>query len=319
MKRSDRIRLYFDKDALAEFRYKKRAAEEHKISPEAALEVCHLNCVFKDKRVLSSLSCSFKKGVVYGIVGPSGSGKSTFCEHLNGLQRSETANIYYSSGEKILFFQSKLKNYKSIRKEVGMVFQFPEYQLFKETVLQDIVVGPKILFNISQSKIGPWEEKAKRILSELSFPLELIDSSPFKLSGGQKRKVTLAGILILEPKVIVFDEPTLGLDPQSVAQVVEVVKQLNEKGITIIIASSSMDFILECSQQILYLESGHLKRCEEAYSFFRGCPDTLVKPKVISFVEKLVEENPSFDCLWQLQPRNVNQLAESIVNAVKYP
>nr|WP_238530715.1 ATP-binding cassette domain-containing protein [Mycoplasma wenyonii] len=251
------------------------------------------------------------------MVGPSGSGKSVFCEHLNGLHRSETANLYYASGEKILFFKSKLKNYKTIRREVGIVFQQPEYQLFKETVLQDIIFGPKILFNLQKEELPKWEEKAKEILSELSFPLELVSSSPFKLSGGQKRKVTLAGILILEPKVIVFDEPTLGLDPQSTEQVLELVKELQGKGeVTIILVSSSMDFIFEITDVTLFLNAGRLQRAQPTYSFFRDCPKELIKPKVISFIENLVSCNSYFEKLWEYEPRNITQLAESISNVV---
>ncbi|WP_081475785.1 energy-coupling factor ABC transporter ATP-binding protein [Mycoplasma suis] len=263
------------------------------------------------------MSCQLKKGKVYGVVGPSGAGKSVFCEHLNGLQRSETANIYYSCGEKILFFQNKLKNYKKIRREVGMVFQLPDYQLFKETVLQDITFGPKILFNIPPSEMPEWERKAREILEELSFPLELINSSPFKLSGGQKRKVTLAGILILEPKVIVFDEPILGLDPQSVNQVIELVNQLNKKGVTIVISSNNMDFILETTDNILFLEDEKLKRNEPTFNFFKDCPDSLIKPKVIQFIENLVRENKKFEGLWSYKPRNIPELALSISNVVQ--
>ncbi|RAO95174.1 cobalt ABC transporter ATP-binding protein [Mycoplasma wenyonii] len=282
-----------------------------------ALEVHNLSSTFKGQRVLYSFSFKFRKGEVYGIVGPSGSGKSVFCEHLNGLHRSETANIYYASGEKILFFNSKLKNYKAIRREVGIVFQLPEYQLFKETVLQDIIFGPKILFNLQKYELPRWEEKAKAILSELSFPLELVNSSPFKLSGGQKRKVTLAGILILEPKVIVFDEPTLGLDPQSTEQVLELVKELKKKKVTIILVSSNMDFIFESTDTTLFLNEGRLQKTQPTYSFFRNCPKELIKPKVISFIEKLSAFNAYFERLWEYQPRNILELAESIDNLVK--
>ncbi|CCE66692.1 ATP-binding cassette domain-containing protein [Candidatus Mycoplasma haematominutum] len=295
----------------------KKNALSHKPSPDNAVEVFDLNCSFKEKRVLHSLSCKFKKGKVYGIVGPPGSGKSVFCEHLNGLLRSETANIYFASGQRILFFKSKLKNYKAIRREVGMVFQFPEYQLFKETVLQDITFGPKILSNLHHSQMYEWEEKAKKILSELSFPIELIHSSPFKLSGGQKRKVTLAGILILDPAVIVFDEPTLGLDPQSILQVIDFVKQLHSKGTTIILASSNMDFILEVADRVLFFENGRLRTDSDVYSFFRTCPPSLIKPKVVQFIEKLVQKNNRFIGVWNHKPRNVTQLAKAIVNVTQ--
>ncbi|AGX89108.1 energy-coupling factor ABC transporter ATP-binding protein [Mycoplasma parvum] len=262
------------------------------------------------------MSCQIRKGEVYGVVGPSGAGKSVFCEHLNCLQKSDTANIYYACDERVLFFQNKLKNYKAIRREVGMVFQLPDYQLFRETVLQDIIFGPKILFNLPISEMPKWEEKAKKILNELSFPLELIHSSPFKLSGGQKRKVTLAGILILEPKVIVFDEPILGLDPQSVNQVIDVVKQLNKKGVTIVIASNNMDFILETTDKILFLEDGKLKQNDYTFSFFRNCPSSLIKPKVIQFIENLIRENKVFEELWDYRPKNISELSHSIANVI---
>ncbi|AHC39895.1 cobalt ABC transporter ATP-binding protein [Mycoplasma ovis str. Michigan] len=168
-----------------------------------------------------------------------------------------------------------------------------------------------------KDELPEWEEKAKEILSELSFPLELVNSSPFKLSGGQKRKVTLAGILILEPKVIVFDEPTLGLDPQSTEQVIELVRELNNKGVTIILVSSNMDFIFESTDQILFLNSGRLQASKPTYLFFRECPKELIKPKVVSFIEKLSSFNSCFEKLWEYQPKNISQLAESINNVVR--
>ncbi|MCQ3914487.1 MAG: ATP-binding cassette domain-containing protein, partial [Mycoplasmoidaceae bacterium] len=171
----------------------------------------------KNKRVIiDNFSYSFAKGKIYAIVGSSGVGKTTLVSHFNGLLKSDTGNIFIKD-KSILGARKKIKNYKAIRKDVGLVFQFPEYQLFKDTVEKDIAFGP-INYHINKAQA---KKLASKYMYLVGLDKSLLRANPFDLSNGQRRLVAIAGVLALETDVVIFDEPTAGLDPLGTKEVLD--------------------------------------------------------------------------------------------------
>lgn len=186
------------------------------------------------------------------VCGHTGSGKSTLIQHMNAL-------LFPSSGKLEIFGRviKKKKNRKlnEIRKKVGLVFQFPEYQLFDETVLKDVMFGP-INFGLKKEEA---KEKAINALKMVDFDEKLYDQSPFRLSGGQMKKVSIAGILALEPEIIVLDEPTRGLDPKSSEEVMELFNKIhNEYNKTIIVITHDMDIVSKYAKRVVVLNEGKI-------------------------------------------------------------
>ncbi len=204
------------------------------------------------------------------LVGHTGSGKSTLAKHMNALifPTSGTVEIF---GNSITSKRNKKINYNDLRKKVGLVFQFPEYQLFEETIEKDVMFGP-LNFKIS-------EEEAKKIAKE-SLNLVGLDESylkrnPFNLSGGEKKRVSIAGILALDPDILVLDEPTSGLDPQGKVTLMNLFSDIHKKtGKSIIIITHDMDLVYKFFKRVLVLNEGNLK--------FDGSPDELFKTEILS-------------------------------------
>lgn len=202
---------------------------------------------------LKNITTEFKSGKFYGIVGQTGSGKSTLVQLLNGLILPTTGTVKIDDFE--LKRKTKYKMIHEVRKHIGIVFQFPEHQLFEETVLKDVMFGPM--------NMGVSEEKAKtralHYLKELHVDPSLYEKSPFDLSGGQMRKVALAGILAMEPKVLILDEPTAGLDPSSHRETMDLFKRLRkELNITIILVTHDMNDVFLYTDEVRILEAGHI-------------------------------------------------------------
>lgn len=202
-----------------------------------------------EKLALDNVGFEIKEGEFFGIVGSTGSGKSTLIMHLNALtktQKGEVKIFGLSTDEK--------KNLKEIRQNVGMVFQYPEHQLFEETVARDVAFGPKNL-KLEETDISM---RVKEALEAVGLDFEDIkDRSPFELSGGQKRRVAIAGILAMKPKILVLDEPTAGLDPVGRAEILSLVKSIkNSFCPTIIMVSHNMDEIAALADRILLLHDG---------------------------------------------------------------
>lgn len=221
-----------------------------------AIKIENLNYIYNkgtayELKALSNINLEIPEGQFIGIIGHTGSGKSTLIQHLNGLLKADSGAVYYN-GQNI--YDEKY-NRKDLRTEVGLVFQYPEYQLFEVDVLTDVCFGPK--------KQGLSDEEAKEravaALKSVGVSKELFYQSPFELSGGQKRRVAIAGILAMEPKYLVLDEPTAGLDPKGRDEILDQISLLHrERGITVILVSHSMEDVARYVERIIVMNQGEV-------------------------------------------------------------
>lgn len=302
--------LKFIRGQLSE---EKRIISSYKLHPKIAIEVRDVNFFYGDKKIVDGFSFQFEKNKIYTILGSAGSGKSTLAAHFNGLLKSETANIFLFNGHNIYKFKKKIDNFKEIRKTVGMVLQNPEYQLFKETVLEDVCCGLKMLNVLGEDPM----EKSKKKLVELGMGEEFFDRNPLMLSGGQKKKVALAGILVIDTDIVIFDEPILGLDPYSSSKIVEIIEDLKKQGKTIIVISNNIDLLLSLGDEMLVLDRGRLILSGKPYTIFRDERLDLGVPKIIEFIKKLVKISNKFEKIWDDEPRNYFELSKSILNVLR--
>ncbi|MFF3025100.1 energy-coupling factor ABC transporter ATP-binding protein [Gottfriedia sp. NPDC057948] len=204
-----------------------------------------------EHRALYDIDVTIPDGSYYAVIGHTGSGKSTFLQHLNGLLQP-TEGIA-KIDDITLLSDKKNKNLKSLRKKVGLVFQFPEQQLFEETVEKDICFGP-MNFGVSEDEA---KKRAKDLIEKVGLSEEYLMKSPFELSGGQMRRVAIAGVLAMEPEVLVLDEPTAGLDPSGQKALMDMFYDLhNEKGLTIILVTHSMEDAARYADTIHVLQKG---------------------------------------------------------------
>ena len=205
---------------------------------------------FFDERIaLNDVSLKIGKGEFVAVIGHTGSGKSTLMQHLDGLYLPTEGNVYFN-GQDIADQNFSLKE---LRQKVGLVFQYPEYQLFAETVEKDVYFGPE---NMGLSRVEA-QKRAYEAIEAVGLPDTIYDSSPLQLSGGQKRRVAIAGVLAMQPEYLVLDEPTAGLDPFSAEALLVMLKDLQEKqGITIVIVSHSMEEVAEYAERIVVMEHG---------------------------------------------------------------
>jgi energy-coupling factor transport system ATP-binding protein len=204
-----------------------------------------------ERHALKEVSMEIPEGQILGIIGHTGSGKSTLIQQMNGLLKATSGSLYYD-GENIY---EKGVDLKKLRTQVGMVFQYPEHQLFEEDVLKDVAYGPKNQ-GLSDSEA---KERAIKALELVGFPKGHYEHSPFELSGGQKRRAAIAGVLAMEPKVLVLDEPTAGLDPKGRDEILSQIAKLHkETGITVILVSHSMEDIAKYVERIIVLGEGNV-------------------------------------------------------------
>ena len=232
----------------------------------AAIEVKDLTHVYSagtpfEHTAIENMSFSVEQGELLAIIGHTGSGKSTLIQHLNGLLKP-------TSGEVLLHGESIWKDKKTTRAarfRVGLVFQYPEYQLFEETVYRDIAFGPR---NMGLTE----EEIRRRVLRAAQFagvPESVLEKSPFDLSGGQKRRVAIAGVIAMEPEIVVFDEPTAGLDPAGCAGILENIENYRKStGATILMVSHSMDDAARMADRLLVLNEGRVEMCASPREVF---------------------------------------------------
>ena len=205
------------------------------------------------KRALDRISMEIRDGEILGIIGSTGSGKSTFIQHLNGLLKPQSGTVVAYGVD----LSVKKPDYKKVRSVVGMVFQYPEYQLFEETVAKDVAFGPK-----NQKKSPEEIDKAVReSIAAVGLDYDVVAGrSPYELSGGQKRRVALAGILAMRPKTLILDEPTCGLDPLGKRDILRTLRELRDSRVveTIVIISHDMDEISSFADRIAVFHASHL-------------------------------------------------------------
>ena len=221
-----------------------------------SIKIEHLNYVYSagtayEKQALKDICLEIPHGEFVGVIGHTGSGKSTLIQHLNGLIRATSGALYYN-GENIY---EDGYNMKALRNQVGLVFQYPEHQLFEVDVLSDVCFGPK---NQGLSK-EECEKRAREALKLVGLKEKYYDASPFELSGGQKRRVAIAGVLAMEPQVLILDEPTAGLDPKGRDEILDQIAYLHKKrNLTVILVSHSMDDIAKYADRIIVMNQGEV-------------------------------------------------------------
>ena len=213
-------------------------------------------------KALDDVSVEIKEGLITGIIGHTGSGKSTFVQLLNGLEKPSSGRVLID-GEDIW---AKPKEISKVRFKVGLVMQYPEYQLFEETIKEDIAYGPRNM-GLDEAEV---EERIKLAADFVGLDSELLEKSPFDLSGGQKRRAAIAGVIAMKPEILVLDEPAAGLDPMGRDEIFEsIAKYRNETGATVIIVSHSMEDMAKfCDELIVMAHSKVVMRgnCREVFS-----------------------------------------------------
>ena len=249
------------------------------------------------------VSLEIKKNSITGIVGHTGSGKSTLVQMFNGLLKPEKGRVIVDDFV-ISSDTKKIKNVKQLRKHVGLVFQFPEYQLFDETVEKDVSFGPKN-FGMNEKEAI---EKAHEALSMIGLGESYYKRSPFELSGGEKRKVALAGILAIEPEILILDEPTAGLVPKSSQEVLNLIANLHKQGKTIVIITHDMDLLFQYCEHVILLKDGEVAFDGEPNKLFSGDIDNLSidVPKIYQFLDILKKKG------LDLSKENIKSLEELV-------
>ena len=261
-----------------------------------------------EMRALHDVTFSVKDGSYVAIIGHTGSGKSTILQHLNALLKPTEGLV--ELGDKTIDSTTGNKDLKPLRKKVGIVFQFPEAQLFEETVEKDIAFGPK--------NFGVSEEEALNIAAEVvktvGLPEEVLKKSPFDLSGGQMRRVAIAGVLAMKPEVLVLDEPTAGLDPKGRLEMMEMFYKLNkEQHMTIVLVTHQMNDVSDYADHVIVIESGNVVKEGSPKEVFSDASWLLEKqlgvPTTLAFVEKLKEKGWFTDKM----PLTLDELANAIL------
>lgn len=257
-------------------------------------------------RALFDINLSIKEGSYTAFIGHTGSGKSTIMQLLNGLNVPTEGAVIVNDIK--ITADSKNKDIKPVRKKVGLVFQFPESQLFEETVLKDVAFGPQN-FGIS---IEEAEQLAREKLAMVGISEEFFEKNPFELSGGQMRRVAIAGILAMEPEVLVLDEPTAGLDPKGRRELMSLFKELHQNGMTIVLVTHLMDDVANYADYVNVLEGGKLVRSGYPKEVFQDVDflesKQLGVPKITKFAQQLVKRGLQLESL----PITIEEFAEVV-------
>ncbi len=266
-----------------------------------------------EHKALENISFHIPKRSFVAIIGHTGSGKSTLIQHLNGLLIPTEGKV--TIGEYELTKEKKPENMKALRSKVGIVFQYPEHQLFEETVEKDIAFGPKN-FGLDDATI---EKRIKEVLPKVGLSEELLSRSPFDLSGGQMRRVAIAGVLVSKPSVYVLDEPTAGLDPRGQKEIMDMFYELHhEEKATTILVTHNMEDALKYADYIIILNKGK--------KYMEGTPEEIFKheealhnvhlkvPQSIQFIKQF---NERFQTDIPLKKHSLEELAEKIVKTLR--
>ena len=255
---------------------------------------------------LSDVSLTIEDGSYTALIGHTGSGKSTILQLLNGLLVPSQGSVRVF--DTLITSTSKNKDIRQIRKQVGLVFQFAENQIFEETVLKDVAFGPQ--------NFGVSEEDAVKIAREklalVGIDESLLNRSPFELSGGQMRRVAIAGILAMEPAILVLDEPAAGLDPLGRKELMNLFKKLHQSGMTIVLVTHLMDDVAEYANQVYVMEKGRLVKGGKPSDVFQDVvfmeEVQLGVPKITAFCKRLADRGVSFKRL----PIKIEEFKESL-------
>ena len=260
-------------------------------------------------QALKNVSLEINDGEFIGIIGHTGSGKSTLIQHLNGLLKATSGHIYYNGQD----IYDEDYNLKDLRNHVGMVFQYPEHQLFETTNFEDVCFGPKNQ-GLDKKEV---ELRAFEALRNVHFPEELFYQPPFDLSGGQKRRVAIAGVLAMHPDVLILDEPTAGLDPAGRDEILELFAQMQrDLGITIILVSHSMEDVAKYVDRLFVMNDGELMLEGAPKDVFRHYKELeavgLAAPQVTYIMHELKEKGLDVD----LDATTIDEAKQTILDAL---
>jgi energy-coupling factor transport system ATP-binding protein len=250
-----------------------------------------------EKTALKNINLHIKKGEFVGIIGHTGSGKSTLIQHFNGLLKPTVGRVIVNG------MDTSGKNLKELRKHVGLVFQYPEHQLFEETVYKDLAFG-MIKMGFPKNKI---EANILKAIRAVGLGDEVLQKSPFELSGGQKRRVAIAGILVMEPRILVLDEPAAGLDPRGRDEIYGYIRKLhNKSGITVVLVSHNMEDIAKLAQRVVVLNNGSVEIEGNVREIFTDVERLesigLSAPQITYLMKKLKAIKPSLkDCVYTVE------------------
>ena len=255
---------------------------------------------------LSDVSLTIEDGSYTALIGHTGSGKSTILQLLNGLLVPSQGSVRVF--DTLITSTSKNKDIRQIRKQVGLVFQFAENQIFEDTVLKDVAFGPQN-FGVSEEDA---EQIAREKLALVGIDESLFNRSPFELSGGQMRRVAIAGILAMEPAILVLDEPTAGLDPLGRKELMNLFRKLHQSGMTIVLVTHLMDDVAEYANQVYVMEKGRLVKGGKPSDVFQDVvfmeEVQLGVPKITAFCKRLADRGVSFKRL----PIKIEEFKESL-------
>ena len=262
------------------------------------------------RKALSDININIPDGQFVGIIGHTGSGKSTLMQHLNGLLKATEGHIYFN-GEDIYDADYDMKK---LRGKVGLVFQYPEHQLFEIDVFSDVCFGPKNL-GLEKKEL---ELRAYDALRKVGLPEELYYQSPFELSGGQKRRVAIAGVLAMKPEMLILDEPTAGLDPKGRDEILGQIKKLqSQTGMTILLVSHSMEDVAEYVDRIIVMNQGTVMMDDtprEVFRHYRELEEVgLAAPQVTYIMHALKEKGLDVD----VDVTTIEEAAAELVRVLK--
>lgn len=332
------------KHCLPAGKFEEPPLPEHREITDPILRISHLSHIYQkgtamESYALRDLNCEIQRGSITAIIGHTGSGKSTFVQHLNGLLEASEGEIFVNFREKLpllpeekrfLFFRLRRErkrpegeeisietegfDWKALRFKVGLVFQYPEYQLFETDVLRDVMFGPKNEgFSDEEA-----EEMAKEALRRVGLPEEIWEKSPFEISGGQKRRAAIAGVLAMRPEVLILDEPTAGLDPAGREDLFRQIDELHRvEGMTILLVSHSMDDVARYAEQVLVLSGGELKMSgspEEIFSHIEALEEMGLGAPQMSY---LIRDMRRVGYALPGRPDTVEEAAEAILSAYR--
>ena len=255
---------------------------------------------------LKGIDLNIKTGSMTALIGHTGSGKSTLIQHINALLLPTAGEIKVD--DILITATDKPETLKPLRKKAGLVFQFPEYQLFEETILKDIIFGPKN-FGVNEEEAI---EIAKETLELVGLDESYLEKSPFDLSGGQKRRVAIAGILAMNPDILILDEPTAGLDPQGAKEMLNLFQKINQQGKTVILVSHDMNQVLEYCDDVVVMNKGRVEKHVTVDELFRETEYltslSIDLPMITSFILELNATG------YHIDPslKDINQLIEEI-------